>query len=514
MIDFAKGLMLLEKIDGGYRRYRKMIDEALILEGDSRLKAVERIIEQAFSRYMDVNATVNDSEYYVNGNPDTTWKEYILYDLRHTFGLMQNSDVKYLPLVARLAYSDEVKFDIDNDNGDEIRTLQRIVAQIKKDDSLFEELKKNPSVTFTQLAERFGSVFREEDAADSEAANSVSGGKSDYTVKEVTDFRTAKYYGDRSCSSSQLCYTQSEKTWLRYSFAKRVYVCLRNGWENIPEKVTEGNPYDLYGTSMIFVFINESGDISTSNCRWNHRAVGEYDGDVDHAFTKATLSQTIGMPFDSVFKPAENKAIDWKAEIESGGGNLSDFIHGDFVIPEGVTVIGESAFNNCTGLTSVTVPGTVYKMNYGAFANCENLSKVELSRGLTSIGEWAFFGCMSMESIEIPDTVTSIEDHAFEDCYALRSIVIPYGVTEIADNAFYCCSALESIVLPETVTVIGDSAFLNCKNLTSITLPAEIKRIRYNAFYNCEQLTVYVKSATAARLVRKSSFNGIIKVVR
>ena len=51
----------------------------------------------------------------------------------------------------------------------------------------------------------------------------------------------------------------------------------------------EGNPYDEYGTSMIFVFIDPEGNITASNCRWNHRTEGEYNGSVDHAFTKTTL---------------------------------------------------------------------------------------------------------------------------------------------------------------------------------------------------------------------------------
>lgn len=82
-------------------------------------------------------------------------------------------------------------------------------------------------------------------------------------------------------------------------------MCLRNGWENIPEVAGEDNPYDEYGTSMIFVFIDPEGNIAFSNCRWNHKNVGPYmdGGDVDHAFTKTSLAQTVGRPFTSVFKP-------------------------------------------------------------------------------------------------------------------------------------------------------------------------------------------------------------------
>ena len=98
MINFEQMFSLLERIDPQYRQYKQLINEA-----DSRLKAVDRIIDQVFSNYFNPDDIVRSSEYYVNDNPNTTWRQYLLFNLRHTFGLMQNSDVKYLPLVARLA---------------------------------------------------------------------------------------------------------------------------------------------------------------------------------------------------------------------------------------------------------------------------------------------------------------------------------------------------------------------------------------------------------------------------
>ena len=227
---FEQMFSLLERIDPQYRQHKQLINEA-----DSRLKAVDRIIDQVFD------------------NPDIDKKKELLFNLRHTFGLMQNSDIKYLPVVARLAYSNEVRFDIANDNEQQLNMLTRIVNLFKKDANLFNEVKNNPNITFGQLVERFKEVFAQEDEEDARKANSVQNTNSGYTIKEVPDFQTANYYGNRSCSSSKLCYTQDEYTWNNYTKngINRVYVCLKNGWENIPEKATEGNPYDEYGTSMI-----------------------------------------------------------------------------------------------------------------------------------------------------------------------------------------------------------------------------------------------------------------------
>ena len=282
----------------------------VLLESDDRIKKVNKIMDVAFSGLLNLDDKVSGSEYYVNGDPATTWRKYILFSLRHTFGLMTNADVQYLPVVARLAFSDEVGFEKRNGNGREIATLQKIVMYLKKDSALFNELKSNTNITFSELCERLEPVLKKHAAADLEAANSVET-RSDYEIKEVPDFRTAKYYGDRTCSSSKLCYTQREGTWENYTRngARKVYVCLKDGWENVPEEPGPDNPYDEYGTSMIFVFIDENGDIAYSNCRWNHHTTGEYHGDVDHAFTKATLSQTVGVRFSDVFKPYSREEL-------------------------------------------------------------------------------------------------------------------------------------------------------------------------------------------------------------
>ena len=122
------------------------------------------------------------------------------------------------------------------------------------------------------------------------------------------------------------------------------------------------------------------------------------------------------------------------------------------VIPESlktVTVtggnIGEAAFINCRGLTSVAIPD-----------------------GVTSIGIQAFYGCSSLTSVTIPDGVTSIGIQTFFDCSSLTSVIIPDGVTSIGGLAFAGCMGLTSVTIPDSVTSISFEAFAGCTGLTSV----------------------------------------------
>ena len=124
-----------------------------------------------------------------------------------------------------------------------------------------------------------------------------------------------------------------------------------------------------------------------------------------------------------------------------------------------VTGIGNRAFQNCTSLTSVTIPS-----------------------GVTYIDECAFQGCSSLTDIALPDSLTIIGGFAFNNCAMLTSITIPNGVTRIEWETFYGCSALTDLVLPDTVTYIGRNAFFNCPSLKTVTIPASVTTIDERAF--------------------------------
>ena len=91
-----------------------------------------------------------------------------------------------------------------------------------------------------------------------------------------------------------------------------------------------------------------------------------------------------------------------------------------------------------------------------------------IKEGVTSIGEYAFNGCENLVSIVIPNSVKSIGVGAFYSCRKLLSFTIPINVTRIERETFHDCTGLTSIIIPESVTNIEKGAFHLCSNLLLI----------------------------------------------
>ena len=208
---------------------------------------------------------------------------------------------------------------------------------------------------------------------------------------------------------------------------------------------------------------------------------------------------------------------------------------GDIVIPEqvsyknatySVTSIHLSAFQGCTGLTSVTIPNSVTTIENNAFASCSELKSVNISNlsawckidfnvgqsnplnnganlflngelitdltipnDITEIKHYTFYGCSGLTSVTIPNSVTSIGRFAFGDCSGLTSVTIPNSVTSIGNSAFSYCSGLTSVTIPNSVTSIGGYAFSYCSGLTSVTIPNRVTSIEESTFSRCSGLT-------------------------
>jgi hypothetical protein len=98
----------------------------------------------------------------------------------------------------------------------------------------------------------------------------------------------------------------------------------------------------------------------------------------------------------------------------------------------------------------------------------DSIKSVVIADGVTSIGDRAFNGYSNITSVTIPGTVTSIGLWAFNKCTGIESVVLPEGTTTINAGAFNGCTGLTSVTIPGSVTAIGDNVFNGCTSLTEV----------------------------------------------
>ena len=172
-------------------------------------------------------------------------------------------------------------------------------------------------------------------------------------------------------------------------------------------------------------------------------------------------------------------------------------------IPNSVTAIGNYAFDNFSGLTSIDIPNSVTSIGEGAFWGCSGLTSITIPNSVTFIGDGAFHDCTGLTSVNIHDLDAWCKidfnnfysnplyyaQHLFIDGEETTDLVIPESVTSIGGYAFYGCTGLTSIDIPNSMTSIGKEAFSCCSGLTSVTIPNSVTSVGGKAFYNCSGLT-------------------------
>ena len=166
------------------------------------------------------------------------------------------------------------------------------------------------------------------------------------------------------------------------------------------------------------------------------------------------------------------------------------------VIPNGVTIIGEEAFQFCQNLTHVTIPAGVTTIEKRAFTGCKKLKNVVFPEDLSIIEERAFCKCDSLKSISIPRGITRIEEGAFQNCANLTTVSISEGLIHIGHMAFWECSSLSTINLPQSLTTIESCAFSHCVSLTNITLPNNVSQIGDGAFAKTGVISLTIPRST------------------
>ena len=194
---------------------------------------------------------------------------------------------------------------------------------------------------------------------------------------------------------------------------------------------------------------------------------------------------------------------------------------GDIIIPEKVkgndgveyvvTSLSASCFEDCSGLTSITIPSSVTSLSGACFCNCSGLKSITIPSSVTSLGGYCFYACRGLTSITIPSSVTSLGEGCFSYCSGLTSITIPSSVTSLGDECFNGCSGLTSITIPSSVTSLGAYCFWGCRGLTSITIPSSVTSLGVSCFSECSGLTSITIPSSVTSL-GKGCFGGCLNL--
>ncbi len=208
------------------------------------------------------------------------------------------------------------------------------------------------------------------------------------------------------------------------------------------------------------------------------------------------------------------------------------------VIPEGVTTVDMHTFMGCTALQSVTLPSTIESIQNNAFEDCSSLQEIYITENISWMAWDAFRGCTALKAINVseananyasqngilydkskttlmlapsgmegevvvPQGTTEIQ--SFAECDKITSIVLPEGVTSIGGEAFNNCTSLEKINLPDSVTYIAYTAFYNCSSLKTVRLPSQITEIAWSTFEYCESLEA-IEIPASVTLIEEDAF--------
>lgn len=174
---------------------------------------------------------------------------------------------------------------------------------------------------------------------------------------------------------------------------------------------------------------------------------------------------------DESESPLKFKVLtDSTAEVTKG-----NCVEGSVTIPSKVVIDGKTyrvvsiayrAFENCKGLTNITIPTSVIEIDVEAFKN-SGLTTIELPSSITSISYSLFASCSDLVSVKIPSSVESIGESAFVDCTSLTNLELSSSVKIIGVQAFADCENLDLVIdNSEDNVEVRPQAFLNCKSVT------------------------------------------------
>ncbi|MEE0831574.1 MAG: leucine-rich repeat protein [Longicatena sp.] len=163
-------------------------------------------------------------------------------------------------------------------------------------------------------------------------------------------------------------------------------------------------------------------------------------------------------------------------------------------------------------VTSVQFSSSVKTIGDSAFEDCLNLGSVTTGKNISEIKSRAFFNCTGIKTVKFNDVLQYIGDCAFENCTLLKEITWGKGLDSIGNYTFKGCSNLREANIPSPTTTIGRQAFANDIRLEKVTIPTTLTSMSSEVFANTVKLSTInynAKNATVPPIWRYDDARGV-----
>lgn len=183
-------------------------------------------------------------------------------------------------------------------------------------------------------------------------------------------------------------------------------------------------------------------------------------------------------------------------------------------LPTTVKVIGDGAFDGCTGLTVAELPEGTTMVGFSVFYECTGLRTVKLPSTITSIGFEAFAGCPSITSVvSLSTTAPMLSESAFDETvYNTAELLVPDGSVDTYKTS-------DGWKLFKNIQVNNPSAIDNCAD-AALQVVVDGNRIRIEGAADNQPVEVYslggqlVYRGEASNIELPGSGMYLVKVAR
>ena len=268
-------------------------------------------------------------------------KDWLRLNILRQFHINRgNGPLRYLKGIVRICCSDDIKlYDnicLNDSNQEHFKIFKQIIAFMHSHNiDMDEDLN---GLGFTQLRNKIYPLIRQEmikKFADKQGKD-VAYQTGDYTVKEIPSFKEASKYG----WYTTWCVTQEVGHFEHYtSDGSQFFFCLKNGFENVPDRRGENCPLDEYGLSMVSVCISPSGEPKFITTRWNHENGGENNPKLH---TMEQIEEVLGISKEIFLENINPKIVidDIKYTLENTNLSLDKIFRVVLPVSLDLTVVG------------------------------------------------------------------------------------------------------------------------------------------------------------------------------